>query len=63
MEEEYSEENLLFWSEVNHLKEVEEPKLFTVTARDIYLEFLKPMSNKEEWNGEKKFAIKHYDTN
>lgn len=47
LQQEHSEENLMFWSEVNRLRDVKDQKLFTIHAREIYLEFLKPMSSKE----------------
>jgi len=47
LHQEHSEENLLFWDEVNRLKCVKDPEIYTIQARDIYLEFLKPLSSKE----------------
>ena len=47
LQQEHSEENLMFWGEVNKLRTVTEPKEHSTAAKHIYLEFLKPMAAKE----------------
>jgi len=47
LQQEHSEENLQFWNEVNHLKEIVETKEKAIRMKAIYKEFIKPMALKE----------------
>ncbi|XP_066915028.1 uncharacterized protein [Clytia hemisphaerica] len=47
LQQEHSEENLQFWSEVNGLKDISDCKEKVSRMRSIYKEFIKPMALKE----------------
>jgi len=47
LQQEHSEENLLFWNEVHALKTIAEPSDYTAKVKRIYMEFLQPMAEKE----------------
>ena len=47
LQQEHSEENLLFWVQVDELKVLTEPSAFTAKVNEIYFSFLKPMAEKE----------------
>ena len=47
LQQEHSEENLLFWNQVSALKAITEPKAFASQVHEIYTTFLKPMAERE----------------